>query len=62
LACRSAAALRELAQFSVWKKEFRCATIQADNELWENPHDRLVNVFQSGKMDAYFPGELALVD
>jgi len=43
-------------------KEFRRATIRANNKLWENPHDGIVNVFQPGKMDAYFPSELALVD
>ena len=51
-----------MAQFSFRNKEFRRATIQANNKLWKYPHDGLVNVFQSEKMDAYLPGELALVD
>ena len=32
----------------------------AGNELGEYPHDWLVNVFQSGKMDADFCREFAL--
>jgi hypothetical protein len=62
LACRGGGAFCKMAQFSFRNKEFRRATIQANNKLWKYPHDGLVNVFQSEKMDAYLPGELALVD
>ena len=61
LACRGVVALCKLAQFSFRHSKFRGATIQADNNFWKYPHDGLINVFQAGKMDAYLPGELALV-
>jgi hypothetical protein len=62
LPCRSGVAFCKLAQFRFRHCKFRGATIQADNKLRKYPHGGLVNVFQSGKMDAYLPGELALVD
>jgi hypothetical protein len=54
-------AFGKLAQISVRHSKFRGATIQTDNNLWKYPHDGLVNVFQSGKMDGYLPAEPALV-
>ena len=42
--------------------EFGGATIQTDNELWEYPHNGLVKVFQSEKMDAHLRAEFLLVD
>ena len=62
LACRGDVAFRKARQFSFRHSEFGGATIQTDNNLWKYPHDRLVNVFQAGKMDAYLSSELALVD
>ena len=62
LTCRSGVAFRKEAQFSFRHSEFCGATIQTDNKLWKYPHDGLVNVFQSGKMDTHLPSELVLVD
>ena len=59
---RSGIACRKLAQFSFRHNKFRGATIQTDNKLRKYPHDGLVNVFQSGEVDAYLPSELALVN
>ena len=50
------------AQFIRRDNEFRRATIQANNKFWENPHHGLVNIFQSGRMDAYLAADLALVN
>jgi len=55
-------ALFELAQLSFRHREFRHATIQADNNLRKYPHDGLINIFQFGKMDAHFRAEFLLVD
>jgi hypothetical protein len=62
LTCRSGVASHKLAQFSFRHSEFRVDAIQTDNKLREYPHDGLVNVFQSGEMDADLPAELALVN
>jgi len=62
LPCRSGVTFCKFAQFSFRHSKFRGATIQTDNNLWKYPHDRFVNVFQAGKMDAYLSSELALVD
>jgi hypothetical protein len=53
---------RKVAQFSFLHSKFRGATIQTDNKLWKYPDCRLINVFQSAKMDNYLSAELALVD
>jgi hypothetical protein len=55
-------AFRKLAQFSFRHTEFRGSTIETHDKLGKYPHDRFVNVFQSGKMDGYLRGELVLVD
>lgn len=60
--CRCPIVFSEQAQFSFWHGEFRGATIQTDNNLWEYPHDGPVDVFQSGEVDAHLSGELALGD
>ncbi len=62
LTCSSGIALRKLAEFSFRHSELGGATIQTDHEFWKYPHDGLVNVLQSGEMNAYLPGELSLVD
>jgi hypothetical protein len=49
-------------QFNFRDTELRSATIQTDKNLREYPHDGLINLFQSGNMDGYFPAELARVD
>jgi hypothetical protein len=59
---RSGVAFCKDAQFSFRHSEFCGATIQTDNKLWKYPHNGLVNVLQSGKMDAHLPAELLLVD
>jgi hypothetical protein len=51
-----------LAQFSFRNSEFRGATIHADNNLRKYPHDGLINIFQSEKMDAHLRAEFLLVD
>jgi len=55
-------AFPKLPQFSFRHSELGNATIQTDRKFWKYPHDGLVNVLQSGKMNAYLPGELSLVD
>jgi hypothetical protein len=55
-------AFRKETQFSLQHGEFRGATIQTDDNLWKYPHDGLVKVLQTGKMDAYLPRKLALID
>ncbi len=62
LTCRSVVAFRQEAQFSFRHSELGGATIQTDHKFWKYPHDGLVNVLQSGEMNAYLPAELALVD
>jgi hypothetical protein len=52
----------KLAQFTFRHNEFRYATIQADNKVGEYPNDGLVNIFQSGGMDAHLPLELPQID
>ena len=59
---RSSVAFHKLAQFSFRDSKFRSTTIQTDNKLWKYPHDRIVKILQSGKMDAYLPCKLALID
>jgi hypothetical protein len=59
---RSGVAFRKLAQFSFRHSKFRGATIQTDNKLWKYPHDGLINVVGTAKMDAHLSGELALAD
>jgi hypothetical protein len=59
---RSSIALRKEAPFNFRHSEFGGATIQTDNNLWKYPHDGLVKVLQAGKMDAYLPCKLALID
>jgi hypothetical protein len=51
-----------LAQFSFLDSKFRSTTIQTANKLWKYPHDGLVKILQAGKMDAYLPCKLALID
>jgi len=36
--------------------------IQTDHKFWKYPRDGLVNVLQSGEINAHLPGELPLVD
>jgi len=62
LACRSGVTFYKFAQFNFRHSKFRGATIQADYELWKYPHDGLIKVFQSRKMDAHLTAELLLVD
>jgi hypothetical protein len=62
LACRSGVAFCKQAQFSFRYSEFRSPTIQTDNKHWKYQHRRLVNVFQSEKMDSHLRAELPLVD
>ena len=59
---RSSVAFHKLAQFNFRHSKFRSATIQTDNKLWKYPHDGLFKVLQAGKMDAYLPCKLALID
>jgi len=54
--------LCELAQFFVRNSKFSSATIQTNNNLWKYPHNGLVNIFQSEKMDAHLRAEFLLVD
>jgi len=61
LSCRSGVVFCKYAQFSFRHSKFRGATIQTDHKLCKYPHDRLVNVFQSGEMDAHLRAELPLV-
>ena len=49
---------RQSAQIRLRKDKLRSATIHADQELGKNPDDGFVEIFQSGKMDSYFPVEL----
>ena len=62
LTCSSGNAFRKLAQFSFRHSELGGATIQTDHKFWKYPRDGLVNVLQSGEMNAYLPNELPLVD
>ncbi len=62
LACRSGVAFCKLPQFSFRHNEFGGATIQTDNNLRKYPHDGLINVFQSGRMNGHLGPEFALVD
>ena len=55
-------AFRKLAQFSFRHGELGGAAIQTDHKFWKYPYDGLVNVLQSGEMNAYLPSELPLVD
>jgi hypothetical protein len=62
LTCGSGIAFRELAQFIFRDGKFRGTTIQADQELGEYPDDRLVNIFQSRKMNGDLAVELVSID
>jgi hypothetical protein len=62
LTCRNGVAFRQQEQFSLRNSKFRGATIQADHNLGEYPHDGLINIFQSEKMDAHLRAEFPLVD
>jgi len=63
LICRGGITLGKFSYFSFRHCKFRGATIQTHNKLpGEYPHDLLVNVFQCGKMDCYFPIEIPLVE
>jgi hypothetical protein len=62
--CRMGVAFANSAQFTQFifrHHQFRCATVQANNELWEYPDSGLVNVFESGRTDAHLPDEHLLV-
>ena len=48
-------------QFAFGNRELREAALQADLELWEHPHNGLVQTFESGKMNSDFPIKEALV-
>ncbi len=54
--------LCELAPFGLRNDKFGAATIQADNNLRGYPHRGLVNIFQSGEMDAHIRAEFLLFD
>jgi hypothetical protein len=62
LTSRSSVAFHKLAQFSFRHSKLRGATIQTDDNLWKYPYNGLVKVLQVGKMDAYLPCKLALID
>lgn len=39
-------------KFALWDHEGRTATIQANRDLGKDPHDRLISIFESGKMES----------